>query len=175
VDVEFYRVDGRSCVARAIRADGAQIELRGTAKNGLPHDLEHMIVESALALEPAFWSLVAAGAEFKSMSVQARRPRRKPRSTNRDLARRYDTGWAEQVVGEVVKFYRTISQRGWMLGDALPTSWATVARRIEGWPVRVRATQQTLTEACLQLAAADSRWSQLEVGQHLVWTFSDSS
>jgi hypothetical protein len=173
VNVEFHRVDRRVCVARTTRADGALLELRATAKSGLPHDLEHLIVESALAVEPSFWRLVAAGAEFKGMTVQTRRPRRKPRSTNRALARRYNNGWAEQVVGQVVAFYRTVARKGWAPGDALPQSWARVARQIDECPIRARATVATMTDACTQLAAAEDQWSRLKDGQHLVWSFSN--
>jgi hypothetical protein len=144
--------------------------MRTTAKSGLPHDLEHLIVESTLAVDPGLWKLIAAGAEFKSMTVQTQRPRRKPRSVNRDLARRYNNGWAEQVVGQVVGFYRAVSRRGWAPGDPLPATWTTVARKIEGWPVRARTTEEALTEACAQLAVAEGGWSRLDDGEHLVWT-----
>ena len=38
----------RSCLARAQRLDGAVIETTATAMDGLPHDLEHSVVEAAL-------------------------------------------------------------------------------------------------------------------------------
>src|SRR5262245_54749638 len=42
--VEFVKITDRSCLARARRLDGAMIETTATARGGLPHDLEHLLV-----------------------------------------------------------------------------------------------------------------------------------
>src|SRR5437762_2469940 len=95
--VEFVRVDERRCLARATRpTDGALIETTATAKGGIPHDVQHFIVEAALGFQDGFWGRVARGAEFRSMRVVVDRPRRRPRSQNRALTKGFD-GWGEAL------------------------------------------------------------------------------
>jgi hypothetical protein len=59
--VEFVKITDRSCLARARRLDGAMIETTATARDGLPHDLEHLVVEAALDCGNGFWGRVWRG------------------------------------------------------------------------------------------------------------------
>src|SRR4051812_48695636 len=101
MDVEFMALEPNASVARWSRSDGAVIETVATAKSGLPHDLEHLIVERATGFRNGFWGRVAAGAEFRSMSITLTRPRKRARSQSRALTRDY-SGWGEDLVGKVV-------------------------------------------------------------------------
>jgi len=67
--VEFIKVTDRSCVARARRLDGATVQTTATARDGIPHDLEHLVVEAALDCDNGFWGRVWRGAEFDSIRI----------------------------------------------------------------------------------------------------------
>jgi hypothetical protein len=75
--VEFVKITDRSCLARARRLDRAVIETMATARDGLPHDLEHLVVETALDCGNGFWGRVWRGAEFDSIRVATSGPRRR--------------------------------------------------------------------------------------------------
>lgn len=45
------------------RGDGVEVSWAVAGPPGLPHDLQHLAVESVLGLERGFWGLVAAGLE----------------------------------------------------------------------------------------------------------------
>jgi hypothetical protein len=78
--VEFVKVTDRSCLARARRLDGAMVETTATARDGLPHDLEHLVVEAALDCGNGFWGRVWRGAEFSSIRIAGSGPRRRART-----------------------------------------------------------------------------------------------
>jgi hypothetical protein len=59
--VEFVKITDRSCLARARRLDRAVIETMATARDGLPHDLEHLVVETALDCGNGFWGRCGGG------------------------------------------------------------------------------------------------------------------
>ena len=90
-----------------------------TANSGLPHDLEHLIVDVALNIRNGFWGRVAAGAEFKSLQVTTVRPRRRPRSYDPGLARDFDRR-SEWIGRLVTQAFSEAHQQGWDLGLPLP-------------------------------------------------------
>jgi hypothetical protein len=78
--VEFVKITDRSCLARL---DGAAIETTAAARGGLPHDLEHLVVEAALDCGNGFWGRVWRGADVRAMAVLLDRAavlRRRPSS-----------------------------------------------------------------------------------------------
>jgi len=159
------RINERSCLARAHRSDGAVLETTATAKSGIPHDLEHFVVESALGYQEGIWGLIAQGAEFASLRVATAKPRRRPRTDSRALARGYD-GWGEHLVSSVVHVYREAEAGGWSPPGPLPPLCTVNAlldpRRRP--PLRVEITADTLRQACIGLDAAEREWASLAVG-----------
>jgi len=175
VDVEFVRVDQRTCLARALRGDGAVLETIATAKSGIPHDLEHFIVELELGYEDGFWGRVARGAEFSTMHVRTMKPRRRPRADNRRLAKGYD-GWAEHLVFSVVSVYRQERTRGWVppakLRDSPELGRLLDPRRRP--PVQVTVGRDSLWRVFVALDGAEREWAALPIGGSLmrVWPLS---
>jgi hypothetical protein len=162
VDVEFVRVDQRTCLARANRGDGAVLETTATAKSGIPHDLEHFIVELELGYEDGFWGRVARGAEFSSMRVRTMKPRRRPRADNRRLAKGYD-GWAEHLVFSVVSVYGQAKTRGWVPPARLPDS-PELGRLLDPRrrpPVQATVDRVSLWRASVALDNAQREWAAL--------------
>jgi hypothetical protein len=166
--VEFVKVNERCCLARASRPDGATVETTATAKDGLPHDLEHLVVEAALACDDGFWGRVARGAEFANLTVSRRGPRRRPRSQNRVLTRGYN-GWNEDLVTKVVTVLDEATARGWSPPARLPDVpglgvLLDVRRRP---PVDATVDRQHVTSAVIALFEERQAWAGLPVGGSL--------
>lgn len=166
--VEFVKVSDRSCLARARRADGATVETTATAKDGLPHDLEHLVVEDALDCRAGFWGRVWDGAEFSTLTVTRHGPRRRPRSRNRALTRGY-SGWDEDLVTRVVAVLDEATARGWAPPARLPDGPALGAlldpRRRP--PVHATVDRHRVTIAVSELSAARQTWAELPIGGSL--------
>jgi hypothetical protein len=166
--MEFVKITDRSCLARARRLDGAMIETTATARDGLPHDLEHLVVEAALECENGFWGRVWRGAEFASIRVTSSRPRRRPRSWNRQLTRGYN-GWNEDLVTKVVAVLDEAASRGWFPPARLPDVPAMavlldVRRRP---PAQAIMSRDRITAAVTELFEARQEWGSLPVGGSL--------
>ncbi len=166
--VEFVKITDRSCLARARRLDGAMIETTATARDGLPHDLEHLVVEAALDCGNGFWGRVWRGAEFHSIRVAGSGPRRRPRSWNRQLTRGYN-GWNEDLVTKVVAVLDEAAGRGWSPPARLPDVPAMavlldVRRRP---PAEATISRDRITAAVTELFEARQEWGSLPVGGSL--------
>ena len=166
--VEFVKITDRSCLARARRLDGAVIETTATARDGLPHDLEHLVVEAALDCGNGFWGRVWRGAEFDSIRVASSRPRRRPRSWNRELTRGYN-GWNEDLVTKVVAVLDEATSRGWSPTAPVPDVPAMavlldVRRRP---PAEATISRDRITAAVTRLFEARQEWGSLPVGGSL--------
>lgn len=143
------------------------IETTATARDGLPHDLE-LVVEAALDCGNGFWGRVWRGAEFDSIRVRRRGPRRRPRSWNRGLTRGYN-GWNEDLVGKVVAVLDEAAGRGWSPPARLPDVPAMsvlldVRRRP---PAEAIISRDRTTTAVTQLFEARQEWGSLPVGGSL--------
>lgn len=171
--VEFIKVTDRSCLARARRLDGAAVETTATARDGLPHDLEHLVVEAALDCRSGFWGRVWRGAEFNSIRVASTGPRRRARSWNRQLTKGYN-GWNEDLVTKVVAVLDEATGRGWSPPAPLPDVPALAvlldARRRP--PVEAVISRDRITAAVTGLFRAKQEWGSLPVGGSLsrAWT-----
>ncbi|MEZ0112552.1 hypothetical protein ABH920_006574 [Catenulispora sp. EB89] len=170
--VEFVNVSDRACLARARRADAAMIETTATTKGGVPHDLEHLIVEAALDCHQGFWGRVWRGAEFANIDVTRNGPRRRPRSHNRELTKGY-TGWNEDLVTKVAAVLDEATARGWSPPDRLPDVPALAvlldARRRP--PVDATIDRGRVTTAVTELVEARRAWLKLPVGRSLTRTW----
>lgn len=166
--VDFIKIDERSCLARAVRPDGALIETTATAKDGMPHDLEHLIVEKALCCDTGFWGRVCRGAEFSSIRVTTRGPRRRPRVWNRELTKGYN-GWNEDLVTKVVRMYHEALRQGWAPPAALPSvpTGALLLDPRRCPPAQAAITSEALAAAAVALHEAEREWRDLPIGGRL--------
>jgi hypothetical protein len=168
--VEFVKITERLCLARARRLDGATIETTATAKGGLPHDLEHLLVEAALDCHNGFWGRVWRGAEFgDGIRVIRSGPRRRPRSWNQSLARGF-TGWDEDLVGKVVAVLDQAVGRGWRPPDRLPDLPGLAVLLYERGrpPTEAVISRDRIAAAVTGLFEARREWQRLPVGGSLV-------
>lgn len=70
----FLRRPAQSDLVSARRRDGSEVCWRlPTYGGGLPHDLVHLVVESAFGLSRGFWGLVDAGADPARVNAEAAR------------------------------------------------------------------------------------------------------
>lgn len=70
----FVRTAGERDRIHVTRSDGSEVSWPfPTYGDGLPHDLVHLVVESAFGLEDAFWGRVDRGADPKLISDDANR------------------------------------------------------------------------------------------------------
>ncbi|WP_194892220.1 hypothetical protein [Catenulispora pinisilvae] len=172
LSVEFVKVSDQACLARARRADSAMIETTATAKDGLPHDLEHLIVEAALDCHQGFWGRVWRGAEFANINVIHNGPRRRPRSHNRELTKGYN-GWNEDLVTKVAAVLDEATARGWSPPGRLPDVPALAvlldARRRP--PVEAIIDRGRMITAVTELFEARRAWSALPIGESLTHTW----
>jgi len=172
--IEVVREPGTRYASRLHRADGVVVLLRGTGHEAvddrperLPHDLAHLVVEDALALEHGLWGTLAAGGMFGHAAVVAgRRPPHADRRAREVVARSGDRlNQAEIVVAAVVRLTRE-GRDGDL--DALRAgtgeSW---------WPVGVDG--DALRAACVGLRDAAARWRATPVGGELAaaWRHGD--
>ena len=166
--VEFIKVTGRSCLARAQRLDGAMVETTATARDGLPHDLEHFVVEAALDCRNGFWGRVWRGAEFDSIRVSTSGPRRRARSWNRQLTRGYK-GWNEDLVGKVVAVLDEATGRGWSPPARLPDvpTMAVLLDNRRRPPAEAVISRDRIITAVTELFEARQEWGSLPVGGSL--------
>ena len=80
--VEFHKGPTRRYRSILHRADGVQVLLDGGAYNRVggpagevPHDIAHLVVEEALALDRGVWGVLAAGGLFRGASILCGRQR----------------------------------------------------------------------------------------------------
>jgi hypothetical protein len=137
----------------------------GAAKDGVPHDLEHLIVEKMLGCGAGFWGRVCQGAEFSSIRVTRRGPRRRPRAWNHELTKGY-SGWDEDLVTNVVRMYREARRQGWLPPAAFPPvpTMALLLDPRRRPPVHATITREALAAAAAALCEAEREWRDLPVG-----------
>lgn len=68
--VVFTKQKSRAYTVTVERTDRVRLQFHGVGKKFLvPHDLEHLIVESELNMRQGFWGCVADGALFSGMTI----------------------------------------------------------------------------------------------------------
>ena len=167
MEVQFTRLDRNQCRATSVREDGATVTTTTTAKGGVPHDLEHLIIDRALRIPDGFWDCVWRGAEFDSLKVETTRARRRPRSYNRSMTKEFNPlsegigGWIGAIFGRVVA-------ASWRPPAALPrdTEIAALLARpgLRQWVDRARL-EVVLTE----LYEARETWLALGEGESVTY------
>jgi hypothetical protein len=168
VQVEFVKLSEQSCLARAARPDGALVETTATAKGGIPHDLEHFIVEDALHCDTGLWARVCQGAEFPNFRVTRNSSRRRPQAWHRELAKGY-SGWDEDLVTKVVDVYQEARGHGWSPPATLPRlpTMALLLDPRRRPPAEAVFSKETITSAVVALWEAEQQWRRLPVGDAL--------
>jgi hypothetical protein len=151
--VSFYKVDdGRLCGWRATVPHRKPF-LGSTMASGrdLPHDLAQFVVESTLGLRNGFWSLLAAGATFKSVPG-----RRRTKPGQRLVTEHKD---ALNVVEDIVNTHVSAWRAGERtpVGDALDRMLARWRSLASGEEIRVEWTPQRLAGAGRDRRRAGSR------------------
>lgn len=164
--VEFVKLTERCCLARATRSDGAIVETTATAKGGIPHDLEHFLVEQELRCDTGFWARVSQGAEFSNFRVIRKGPLRHSRARHHELTKGY-AGWDEDLITKVVDMYREARRQGWSPPASVP-SVPTMALLLDPRrrpPTQATFDRRTLTAAAFALHSAEQEWQELPVGR----------
>jgi hypothetical protein len=150
----FQRMADRRPVETLIeRDDGVVFAMRGAGGgSGLPHDLVHALVESALSVPDGIWGCVADGVVWGSMRhVSGRQP---PHAAERSARLKRERAAAVQRAEGVADLVGRLA-RG---AEILPNEVAAV-----GIPsARLEAAAETLRDAA-------SRWADLAPGE--TWVF----
>lgn len=166
--VRFPRLaDGARAYSIVERDDKVRYQLdEGVAGPGVPHDLVHLIVERETDDEGGFWGAVAAGAVFDSMEhLDGRRPPHVgPRSTTAIRDRGSRLLRAELMAGLV----EYVERRGITSADQVRAAAKDALSTLPDASVdaeRVLRAARNLRQVAVQ-------WSELEVGEELVVTWS---
>ena len=110
----FYkRTEQRLTYWEAVRNKRTRVPGSSMAlgRGGMPHDLQHLVVEAAAGLDDGFWGSVAAGATFRSTGRKRTRPGRAVIARNRN-----GIAAAEQATG------RHVAE--WLAGRRTPVTEA---------------------------------------------------
>ena len=166
MEITFTRLDDVHIETTIERYDGAVLATRSPgARDRLPHDLVHYVVESELGLDDGLWGRVADGVVYKNFRV-VRQPMAKPR--RRPIARKRRPKRKGVLEAEVLV---------WILHDI----WDGKAEREWGsnrafldsiWSPRTRSRAdeldpKTIAAVCESLTEMEARWSRVPQGGNL--------
>jgi hypothetical protein len=169
MDVAFTRLDRNQCRATSVRQDGAAVSTTTTAKGGVPHDLEHLIIDRALGIRDGFWDCVWRGAEFNSLKVETGRARRRPQASNRAMTQQFNP-LSEAIGGWIGAIFGRVIATSWRPPSPLPrdTEIAALLARpnLRRWVDQVRL-ETVLTE----LYEAREKWLALREGESLMYVW----
>jgi hypothetical protein len=165
MDVEFTRLPHQQCRATAVRADGATVTTTTTAKHGIPHDLEHLVIDRFLGIPNGFWECVWKGAEFSTLQVETVRARKRPRAHNRGLTKEFN-GLSELLGAWVGGIFNQVVGAGWVPGEPLPRhdEIAALLRRPD---LRSWIDADRLQGLCEELHQARRTWMSLPEGRSM--------
>jgi hypothetical protein len=165
VEVTFTSLDGLH-VTTIERDDGAVLATRSPgARDRLPHDLIHYVVERELGLDDGVWGRVASGVVYKNFRVlqppKAKQQRRqKPRKRK---TKRKGVLEAEVLV--------------WILHDiwdgTAEREWGTIRAFLDSiWSPRTRSRADelepsTIARICAALDRMEAKWKRVPVGGEL--------
>jgi hypothetical protein len=169
--IDFYkRSDGRYH-SRFARRDGVLIELEGGSYNRIggragrvPHDIAHLIVESAFGLDAGLWGVLAGGGIVQNATFAG--GRRPPHAERRAKALADRAGESLRQAEIVVRAVADAALTG-----TTRDLHALRARTGERWWPPA-STPDALEHACGELHAAAARWHALAPGASLRMTWS---
>ena len=159
LEVAFVRTVGEADRLYVKRSDGTEAHWSApTYGDALPHDLVHLVVESAFDLRRGFWGRVDEGVDPKIVSDQANR------KGGADKYAAYGSDQAELVLAEALATAPWAEER---VDDGIAEAFARM--RASGPPVQVSA--ERVREVRGVLAALTTRWRDLRPKGALNLTF----
>ena len=167
MDVTFTRLDRNQCRAEAVRADGATITTTTTAKSGVPHDLEHLIVDRALGIKGGFWDCVWRGGEFRNLEVSTVRPRRRPRAHNRSIAAQFNPT-SEGIGAWIGAISARLVATSWTPPAPLPRDGEIAALLARPY-LRASIDKAKLEVVLGELHRARATWLSLREGESMIY------
>jgi hypothetical protein len=144
------------------RADGVSYSLKGVAHTfAIPHDLAHFLVEKTLRLDRGFWSNVADGAVFKTMSYLG--GRRKPKAAERSEQLLKDNAAALNEAEVLVRILNDTIEQGH--AETSPLLRERLGRRLARPGLQFRRfSDAEIREVYAAYADMLAKWKDLPVG-----------
>jgi hypothetical protein len=154
--VEFFKGEQRRYRSRLHRPDGVVVEFDGGSYNRLfggtdelPHDLAHLIVESAFGVERGVWGVIAAGGLFRHIRVVHGRQRPHATALGRQLVKD-----AHQEILQAELLVRAVC-------DAPRPDPAVIARVMSQYGWQRAVPKEQLESAHARLADTAARWNDI--------------
>ncbi len=185
MEVEFRRTGARRYSVTVYREDLPPFEFGGPGYDPLmPHDLQHMIVESELGLRRGIFGFLAAGGEAGGAAQLAPgegkriAARRRARASRRDERMLRQGGRSDGTASERAAF---VCWYEWLRRSNDPERRKRAAamadevrHAIAGMPKpeREALTEEFLARVCARMDEWSARWARLEVGKaiRVRWT-----
>src|ERR671936_1239225 len=164
MEIAFSRVDDVHIETTIERYDGAVLATRSPgARDRLPHDLVHYVVESELGLDDGLWGRVADGVVYKNFRVlQQPKTKHRPRTRKRK-SKRKGVLEAEVLV--------------WILHDiwdgTAEHEWGSIRAFLDSiWSPRTRSRAdeldpKTIERICDALDRMEAKWKRVPRGGKL--------
>ena len=167
MDVQFTRLDRNQCRATSVREDGATVTTTTTAKGGVPHDLEHLVIDRVLRIRGGFWDCVWRGAEFDTLKVETLRPRRRPRSHNRSMTKEFNP-LSEGIGAWIGAIFARVVAASWRPPAPLPRD-TEIAALLARPGLQPRVDRATLEIVLTELYEAREKWLALSEGESMTY------
>jgi hypothetical protein len=164
MEITFTRLDDREVGTTVERDDGAVLATKSPgAKDRLPHDLVHYVVESELGLDDGLWGRVADGVVYKNFRVlQQPKTKQRPKTPKRK-SKRKGVLEAEVLV--------------WILHDiwdgTAEREWGTIRAFLDSiWSPRTRSRAdelepKTIQRVCEALDRMEGKWAHVPLSGEL--------
>lgn len=185
MEVQFRRVGERRYALRILRENLPPLEFGGPGYDPLmPHDLQHLIVESELGLAHGVFGFMAAGGQAGGPDHLAAGEDRRTAARRRAKAKRRDHkmlrkgGRDDGPASEratYICWYEWLRRSGDPERRKRAASMAeTVRATLDGMPDDERRafTEAFFTQVCARMDELSAKWSSLEVGDafSVEWT-----
>jgi hypothetical protein len=164
MEITFTRLDDRYVETPVAREDGAVLTTKSPgARDRLPHDLIHLVVESELGLDDGLWGRAADGVIYKNFRmVQPPETKQRPRTRKRKPKRK-GVLEAEVLVWILHDIWDGGAEREWGSTKAfLDSIWSprTRSRADELDP-------ETIRRVCDSLNRTEAEWRRVRRGGEL--------
>ena len=148
----FVRTAGERDRIYVTRADGSEVSwVMASYGESLPHDLVHLVVESAFGLSQGFWGRVNGGADPGAISREANR------KGGRDKYAAYGTDQTELQLAEALANVRWLDEEA----SASLLALAHAGYRQAGLAVPSSATEDLVERLRARLRELTQRWRTL--------------
>jgi hypothetical protein len=188
--VEFRRTDERRYSVRVHREDLPALEFGGPGYDPfMPHDLQHLIVESELGLSQGVFGFMAAGGHaggraHLSPGEDRRKATRRRAKANRRDAKRLRMGERDDGPASERASYLCLYE--WLRRSGDPERRRRAAEMAEGVKhalggmtdgERAAFSEELVGRVCARMDQLSAQWAKLDVGDSLVveWSVRASS